>query len=203
MYTGDNDRFFPAPVNPTNTPSTTDDLAWDDMIAEHLGLNWPEAQRVRDKINDASLPTEILKCPSDPNNDFFPKSYGANLWDPDRASTLCGIIGDRPQNGGPQSVRITAVGTSSETLVTGEFWHVNNISGARQGKTIYHGWFYKQFLQDPGNANGQALRGHDGRTSQNCLMVDGSARYMLGLDLVKGAPALGANHTGTMLDHRK
>ncbi len=204
-YTSDYRGAFPTP-NQENG-----DIQWDDMIADDLGLNWTEAQKRLNGIDDPDARTEIFLCPSDDRlspGAKYNRSYVVNRLGrkPDGTVTRPGLIGvaysdaiglaDNPPY---CSTKIFSVIQPSKTHMLGEAWRTfNNCGSSSDDSTtgVIVRSNYEDLRDSPENGYGKALLCHDGKGLSSIMTVDGSAKPR------KGQSMFGANASWWM-DYRK
>ena len=204
-YTSDNAGRFPAP------PDADGYYSWDDLISEHLGLNWPESMKPVNGIPEGTAATQTLFCPLDDvapaNGSDAKRSYAVNEYDSTTYSGKhrVGLVGD-PLTGSllAESARLSNATETSSILMLADFWRKWNYSGGKtfSGKVNPHR--YEQILDNPTGDYGSSLMAHDGAGMANMAMLDGHVQAMKGWELLEGANNPGAkDYTGSWFDHQR
>ena len=205
MYVGDNDEYFPAPWDSNGT------VGWDDLISNHMSLNWPEDDFDGTGFTDPSIAAETFACPLDDkeraNSGYFRKSYGINEYDSQAYSgnQRVGLVGD-PLDGAtiPESASMAHVTAADNTLMTGEFYRKWNYAGGKTFSAKVNAHRYKQLRDTPTTGYAPQLTAHDGVGKANLAFLDGHVEHQPGYVVLEGAAnESGNDYRGSRLDHRQ
>lgn len=201
-YVDDNDQYHTASYG---------NRSWDTLISDYMGYSWTDTQKDTSGLAPTDGDFKAFLCPSDDvdiaNATKVRKSYAIN--DYRSGSTwnvgVAGYESSTPVRSS-ESVQISAVSQSSQTVLFAEYWaNWNMVGGKPSAYNHVTAYYYKQYRDDPGGAPAGRVTCHFDSDKANFTMVDGSTRRMNGLNTLEGSPAQfsGNNYTGSWFDSAK